>query len=189
MTETKPMPYAADSIVNALIEHAVTWLMDHTGWTGPKPVTLDLTKLARDNQANRDRAAEAFRLLAETDIEPVGGYPGSDKHWEVICLRDGWQGHQFNSHMRRKQRHKGCHFKEMTELEAVWLRYRVIVNRCNPEGVLGRQLGYAVEEMRKALAVTDETARKTLMNAALAYVRQAKQYTEPTEPTTGFPGV
>ncbi|MFJ3856139.1 hypothetical protein ACIPRL_07930 [Streptomyces sp. NPDC090085] len=82
-----------------------------------------------DTDRNRQAAETAYERLAATGWTPIGGYPGSDVHWEVECNLCGWTGNMFYSHMRRDdrhghpKRHRGCvALATRGEALAAWLQ-------------------------------------------------------------------
>ncbi|MET7814264.1 hypothetical protein ABZT26_25875 [Streptomyces sp. NPDC005395] len=168
-----------DEILARLEDHVVGWLAWHTGWDKPQKPYLDPTAL-RDNPTNRDSAAKYFQKTHDQAWEALGGYPGSDKHWLMLCLRCGWVGNMFNSHMRRDRRHKGCRPREFTPTGRLHLRFQVITNRVNADGGLGRLLVPARDELEQAAALEEAEPgggqQMPHLRAALKHVQEAHAY-------------
>ncbi|MFJ9719919.1 hypothetical protein ACIRPQ_29005 [Streptomyces sp. NPDC101213] len=181
--------FAPGEILARLEDQTAGWLSWHTAWERPQRPYLDDTRL-RDTRTNRDSAAKYFQKLHDAQWEPLSGYPGSDSHWQVLCLRDGWSGNMFNSHMRRGGRHKSCHKREFTPLGRIHLRFQVIANRCNPEGTLGRLIASAADELGRALHLEDagtgpaDARYIEHLRTAYRHVQDAQQHVSPDEPAT-----
>lgn len=70
----------------------------------------------RMNKPHNEAAARvALSGLSNLDWAPLGGYPGADNPWYLRCIRCGWSGVKYWSHLRGRKgnppspfRHPGC---------------------------------------------------------------------------------
>ncbi|MFJ8166540.1 hypothetical protein ACIRBY_37250 [Streptomyces sp. NPDC096136] len=163
------MTSTAAQLMIELADHAAH--LRQTMLSEPLPPTLAAN--LRDSARNRTSAALYFAHLHAQDWQPRGGYPGSDVHWPVLCIRCGWEGEMFNSHMRRNRRHRGCPIPAV-DLAPIHGIVRAAAHR-QPD----RQhpLGHAAFHLYQALesvGTPEEPEHLIRLDLAAEYLREAR---------------